>query len=209
MPTFKRVNIRSDYLYVTDANNFEPCYVQNGPLGAYDNSAYSASQGFGFVTYSTSTFRSRSQTVDPSLAGMFFSSTNGQQFRLDLPDGIGTYRVRSAHIDALASQVTGWRFRDGSSGTNFASLSGSTTSTQYRDITDTLKSASGFSYSTESYVQHTFTNDFLTVTRDTSLASGNGVLSAVWVEKVGATPTNYDPFQNETFENKTFSGLRF
>ena len=121
---------------------------------------------------------------------MYFTSTNGDQFRLDLPDGVGTYRVRSAHIDALASQTTGWRFRDGSTGTNFANVSGTTTSSQYRDITDTLKTASGFNYSSESYVEHTFTDTFLTVTRDTSLASGNGVLSSVWVEKTSGSSTN-------------------
>ena len=190
MPTFKRVNIRSDYSYVSDANSFDASYVQNGPSGSFDNSAYAASQGYGFVNYSTSTFRSRSLLVDPSLAGMYFTSTNGDQFRLDLPDGVGTYRVRSAHIDALASQTTGWRFRDGSTGTNFANVSGTTTSSQYRDITDTLKTASGFNYSSESYVEHTFTDTFLTVTRDTSLASGNGVLSSVWVEKTSGSSTN-------------------
>ena len=154
--------------------------------------------------------RSRSTSLDPSLAGMYFTSTNAHQFRLDLPDGVGTYRVRSAHIDALASQTTGWRFRDGSAGTNFASVSGATTSTQYRDITDALQTASSFAYASENYVEHTFTNDFLTVTRDTALAAGNGVLSAVWVEKVGTAPSgNFNPFHNAKFINKRFRSQRF
>ena len=38
----------------------------------------------------------------------------------------------------------------------------------------------------------------------THLATSRGILGPP-----GGLPSNYDPFQNETFDNKTFSGLRF
>lgn len=113
---------------------------------------------------------------------MYFTSTNGHTFRLDLPDGAGKYKIFSAHVDQAAGQTTGWDFTDGS-GSTIVSVTGATTSSTYRDINSNSKAVSGFSASGETYVEHTFSNDHLLIVRNTSLNSGNGVLSAVWVEK--------------------------
>lgn len=181
-----RIAIRLSYPYVTDPTGWDSCHRQDGSVPLpYDASAYSASQGFGFTSYANQ-FRNRNSSNAPQLAGMYFTSTNGHAFRLDLPDGAGTYRVRSAHVDQAAGQTTGWDFKDGS-GSTIASVSGATTGTNYRDINSNSKAVSGFSVASETYVEHTFTNDHLTVVRNTSLNSGNGVLSAVWVEKVASS----------------------
>ena len=176
-----RIAIRLSYPYVTDAAGWDACYRQDG--SPYDNSAYTSSQGFGFTSYASAQFRNRNSTNAVQLAGMYFTSTNGHTFRLDLPDGAGTYKIFSAHVDQAASQTTGWDFTDGS-GSTIVSVSGATTSSNYRDINSNSKAVSGFSPASETYVQHTFSNDHLLVVRNTSLGTGNGVLSAVWVEKV-------------------------
>ena len=187
MSSSLRVAIRLSYPYVTDPTGWEACYRQDGmfPL-PYDNSAYTASQGFGFTSYDSFQFMNRNSTNAAQLAGMYLTSTNGHTFRLDLPDGAGTYKIFSAHVDQAASQTTGWDFTDGS-GSTIVTVSGATTSTNYRDINSNSKAVSGFSPSSETYVQHTFTNDHLLVVRNTSVNSGNGVLSAVWVEKVDSS----------------------
>ena len=183
MATFLRVAIRLSYPYVTDPTGWVSCHRQDGsfPL-PYDNTAYNSSQGYGFTTYASSQFRNRNSSNAAQLAWMYFTSTNGHRFRLDLPDGVGTYKIFSAHVDQLASQTTGWDFKDGS-GSTIVSVSGATTTTNYRDINSNSKAVSGFNPASETYVEHTFTNDHLLIERNTSLGTGNGVLSAVWVEK--------------------------
>ena len=181
MSSFLRVAIRLSYPYVTDPTGWVACYRQDGT--PYDNSAYTASQGFGFTSYAAGQFRNRNSTNAAQLADVLHFDQ-----RSHIPDSIclmvlGRTTFFSAHVDQAASQTTGWDFTDGS-GSTIVTVSGATTSTNYRDINSNSKAVSGFSPSSETYVQHTFTNDHLLVVRNTSVNSGNGVLSAVWVEKV-------------------------
>jgi hypothetical protein len=206
-PTFRRVAVRQTLTYVTDTNLFSPCQpnTQSGQPPFSD--WYTADQGFGFYfgTYTRTHFRNRNSSNAPQLAGMFYNNSSAV-FRMDLPSGAGKYRVYFAGVDQAAGQNTGWRFKDGDAGTEFATLSQSTTTTQYVDITNTRQSVSGFDYANENFVEHTFTNDHFTINRDTSLAGGNGVISAVWCELVddGPDPPDppsgfYDPFSSKTF----------
>ena len=196
----RAVCLRRSFTYVTDTNGFIACHDSDGD-GTPINFGYDAGQGFGFVSTSGVQARDRNSSNDPAIAGMAFTSTNGISFRLDLPDGAGTYKVYAACIDQLGSMVTGWRFRDGTAGTNFVTLSTSSNSTNYVDISNTQQAATGFDFATENSVTHTFTDSFMTVTRDTSIASGNAALSAVWVELDGSPPAAsfYNPFQNKRF----------
>ncbi len=203
-PSFRRVAVRKDLSYVTDTELFSACQPNSSSGQPPFTSEYTSAQGFGFVsgTYSTSTFRNRNSSNAPQLAGMFFNSGSAV-FRMDLPRGAGKYKVYFAGVDQASGQATGWRFKDGDAGTEFATLSQTTTTTQYVDITNTRQLVSGFDYANENFVEHTFTNGHFTINRDTSLAGGNGVISAVWVEYVEDTPPPatgfYNPFINKTF----------
>jgi len=188
--TFRGVSLRANASYVTDTDNFVVC-TPNTATSTNQTDEYNAAQGFGMVagTYASANFRDRSISLASQLAGMTFQSLNGATFRFDLPDGAGIYKVWFAGIDAASGQATGWRFKDGTGGTEFATLDTTTTTTQYVDINNTRQLASAFDVAGSNYIQRTFTNDHFTIVRDTSLASGNGVISSVWVEKVGGTPT--------------------
>ena len=205
-PTFTRVNIRRDLNYIVDTDKFSACQPNSAsgqPPYTYE---YNSSQKFGWVGQSGGAFRNRSTSFGDHLAGISFTGTNGVQFRIDLPNGVGTYRIGCACFDALASQATGWDVHDGgTSGTLITSISGGTTTSNYRDINSASKAASGFDFATEDYIEHDFTSDHVTWTRNTSVQSGTGVLSSAWVEYVDNTPPPpppsgfYDPFSNKTF----------
>jgi hypothetical protein len=208
------VSIRANANYVTDTDDFSVC-TPNTNNSNNKTDEYSAALGFGMVagTYNGTFFRDRSQTLATQLAGMTFQNTNGATFRLDLPDGAGTYKVWFAGIDAASGQVTGWRLKDGTSGTEFATLDASSTTTQYVDINNTLQLASAFDVDGSNYVEHTFVNDYLTIQRDTTLAAGNGVISSVWVELVDDDPPPpttgfYNPFICKIFNNNYTRRLR-
>ncbi|MGI9446785.1 MAG: LamG-like jellyroll fold domain-containing protein, partial [Pirellulales bacterium] len=207
--TKRRVSLRANASYVTDTDDFSVC-TPNTATSTNQTDEYSAAQGFGFIagTYSPANFRDRSLTLPTQLAGMTFQSANNATFRMDLPDGAGEYKVWFAGIDAAAGQTTGWRFKDGTGGTEFATLDTTTTSTQYVDINNTRQLATGFDIAASNYIQRVFTNDHFTIVRDTSLAAGNGVISSVWVEKASGGPppatTFYDPFQCLAFYGKPF-----
>ena len=127
--------------------------------------------------------------------GAFRISTKGcigpvpafDTFRIDLPNGLGTYKVFSAHYDALSNGSTGWRFKDGSAST-ITTVTASSTTTNYIDINDNSLPATGFDYANESFIEHEFTNTYMEVERDTTLAAGGGVLTAVWLEYVPGPP---------------------
>lgn len=186
-PTFSRVAIRKDLNYVTDTNKFSPCQTNATAGQPPFTSDYETYRGYGFTSYNQSNFRNRSLSVDTSLAGIYFSSTNGDKFRIDLPNGLGTYKVFSAHYDALSNQSTGWRFKDGS-GSTITTVTASSTTTNYIDINDNSLPATGFDYANESFIEHEFTNTYMEVERDTTLAAGNGTLTAVWLEYVPDPP---------------------
>ena len=203
-PTFRRVSVRRELNYVSDTDKFSACASNTASGNPPFTDEYTSSQGFGFVngTYNRTHFRDRNSGNASQLAGMFFNSGSAV-FRMNLPAGAGKYKVYFAGIDQAAGQATGWRFKDGDAGTEFATLSTSTTTTGYVDITNTRLPVSGFDFANESFVEHTFTNSHFTINRDTSLASGNGVISAVWCEYVPDTPPPaggfYDPFSSKTF----------
>ena len=184
-PTFSRVAIRKDLNYVTDTNEFSPCQPNSTAGQPPYTSNYESYRGYGFTSYSLSNFRNRSLSVDTSLAGIYFTTTNGDKFRIDLPNGLGTYKVFSVHYDALANQSTGWRFKDGN-GSTITTVTASSTTTNYIDINNNSLPATGFDYANESFVEHEFTNTYMEVERDTALAGGNGILTAVWLEFVPA-----------------------
>ena len=207
MATFKGVNLRLSYPYVTDVDGFEACYAQDGT--PYAQITYGASHGYGWDSTTGMNYRNRSITVDTRLAGMHFTSTNGRYFRLDLPNGAGTYRVSLTCCDAFPfASGTGWIVADGGVST-IATINNSTPSGSYTDISNTSRLNSGFSLASEQYIQHTFTSSFLTVTRDTTVQSGNGMLSAVWVNEVTAAADDYNPFTNAKYKSRTFNNKRF
>ena len=210
-PTFFGVSLRANASYVTDTDNFVVC-TPNTATSTNQTDEYNAAQGFGMVagTYVSANFRDRSTSLASQLAGMTFQSLNSATFRFDLPDGAGEYKVWFAGIDAAAGQTTGWRFKDGTGGTEFATLDSATTTTQYVDINNTQQLASAFDIAGSNYIQRTFTNDHFTIVRDTALASGNGVISAVWVEKVGGAPptTQYNAFITHAFKQLFQTRLR-
>ena len=209
--TFRGVSLRANASYVTDTDNFVVCTPNTAGTGNQTDE-YNSAQGFGMVagTYVSANFRDRSTSLASQLAGMTFQSLNGATFRFDLPDGAGEYKVWFAGIDAAAGQTTGWRFKDGTGGTEFATLDTTTTTTQYVDINNTRQLASAFDVAGSNYIQRTFTNDHFTIVRDTSLAAGNGVISAVWAEKVGGTPpaTQYNAFITHAFKQLFQTRLR-
>lgn len=174
------VNLRNTLAHATDGVGFTAC--------TGTNRTYSAAQGFGWTSGPQSQ-RDRTYTQGTpyatQFAGMHFSQNSGQTFRLDLPNGAGTYKVYAIHADLGYNNNTGYRYKDGS--TVIASVSGGTTShgsgATYRDILDNSRSpVTDFDLPNENYVLRTFTNDHLLVERDTSLVTGHGVLSSVWVE---------------------------
>lgn len=171
------VNIRQSFAYTLDPSGFDAC------TSSPDTRTYTAGQGFGYVGTAAVT-RNRSQ-VSPNLAGMGFTSSNGIVFRYDLPSGAGAYDVGAAFYDALTNMTSGYTVRDGTAGTVIAYVSGIAGTTQYRDINSVSRIPANFNLATESVINHTFVNDFLTVTRDTSIASGNGAFSSVWVNPAG------------------------
>lgn len=183
-PTFSRVAIRKDLSYVVDTNKFSPCQPNSSIGQPPYTSDYEAYRGYGFTSYTQANFRNRSLSVDTSLAGLYFANISGDKFRIDLPNGLGTYKVFSAHYDALSNGVTGWVFKDGSAGSSIATVTTSTTTANYVDINNNSLPASGFDYANESFIEHEFVNSYMEVERDTGLVAGNGLLSAVWLEFV-------------------------
>lgn len=174
------VNLRNTLAHATDGVGFTAC--------TGTNRTYSAAQGFGWTSGPQSQ-RDRTYTQGTpyatQFAGMHFSQNSGQTFRLDLPNGAGAYKVYAIHADLGYNNNTGYRYKDGS--TVIASVSGGTTShgsgATYRDILDNSRSpVTDFDLPNENYVLRTFTNDHLLVERDTSLVTGHGVFSSVWVE---------------------------
>ncbi|MDB4489994.1 LamG domain-containing protein [bacterium] len=187
-PTVSRVCIRKDLNYVVDTNKFSPCQPNTSTGQPPYTSDYESYRGYGFTSYTQANFRNRSLSVDTSLAGLYFANISGDKFRIDLPNGLGTYKVFSAHYDALSSGVTGWVFKDGSAGSTIATVTASTTTANYVDINNNSLPASGFDYANESFAEHEFVNSYMEVERDTGLVAGNGLLSAVWLEYIPPVP---------------------
>jgi hypothetical protein len=196
------VNIRQSFGYAVDPSGFDAC------TSSPDTRTYSAGQGFGYVG-TPAGVRNRSASVGPNLAGMGFTSSNGIVFRYDLPSGAGTYDVGAAFYDAATNMVSGYVIRDGTAGTVLASVSGIAGTTQYRNINSVSSVPANFNLLTEDVINHTFTNDYLTVTRDTYLGYANGAFSSVWVNPAGGAADNYNAFTNAKYVTRQFSNQRF
>jgi hypothetical protein len=203
-PTFTRVNIRKSLNYITDTDKFSACQPNSTSGQPPYTWEYNSSQKYGWIGQSIGNFRDRSSSVAPQLAGMSYTSSSGIQFRIDLPRGAGTYRIGSVSYDALSSQGTGWDVHDGgTSGSLVTQITGFSSPSKYVDVTGASPNASAFDFANENYIEHTFTSDHVTWTRNTSLGGGNGVLSSAWVELVDEPPPPpggfYDPFTSKTF----------
>ena len=187
---------RQDVDHATDPAGFTP--VTDDEDFSYDyNGIYGWTQG-------PLGFRDRDPSRGPLLAGIAFSTTNADQFRFDLPQGAGTYRVYAVHSDTSASFSTGFRYKDGDAGTEFATITGDQTKFNYFDITGVSHATTSFDLATENYVEHTFVNNYFTINRDTSInGTAQGKIAAVWVEKVDEPdpPVGgfYNPFVSKIF----------
>ena len=105
-------NFRQTLGYVTDGAG--DTFVSNSEI-------YSATPGYGWNA-SPSGSRNRSTANGPRLAGIVYTGGN-QNFRYDLPNGPGLYRIKAGFFDPGGSaNPTDWDFRDGV--TKFAEVRG-------------------------------------------------------------------------------------
>ena len=207
-PSFARVNIRRTISFVTDTDLFSPCQDGGGGAAAPFTEDYNADQKFGWLGTGYS-FRNRTSSLAPQLAGIGFTPTNGDQFRIDLPHGPGTYRIGCVSYDPLSSMQTQWNIHDGgTSGTLITSLDETTVvGSQYVDISNTRVTNTSFDFANEAFIEHTFTGDHITWTRDSTLnnSGDNGCLSSAWVQYIpDVDPPDppsgfYNPFISKTF----------
>lgn len=119
---FSGINFRATAGYVTDGAG------ETHSLGE----AYPITRGgltFGWAANQTANSRDRSTGIDRRLAGIVFQSNSASAttFRLDLPGGAGTYKVRLALGDNGGAQNIRCLVRDGTGGTTLATINGSMT----------------------------------------------------------------------------------
>ncbi len=202
MSTALQVAFRDTPSFVIDIDGFVYC-------AETANAIYTAAQGFGIVGVTNNKFRNRSTSVPSPCAGVWFSSSNGDYARLDLPSGPGVYEIGVSMGDASFGGAAGWDLTDGSGATiqsysNITSQAG-----QYIDASGTVRSMSGFSYATETVITHTFQNDHVRLVRNTSYGTGNFQLTNMWVKSSTPSDENYNPFRNAKYINKTYQIPRF
>jgi hypothetical protein len=118
---FSGINFRATAGYVTDGSG------ETYSLGE----AYPVTRGgltFGWASNQTSNTRDRNSGIDRRLAGIVFqpNSAAATTFRLNLPSGAGTYRVRLALGDDGAAQDIRAIVRNGTGGSALATVNGST-----------------------------------------------------------------------------------
>lgn len=122
-PTTFGLAFRQTSGYVTDAaQDTYVLHTDTYPTARTNGNGLEVTFGY---TAGTPDARDRSLSVDPKFAGMNFSMDSGT-FRIDLPDGAGTYDVRVAFGDATTSGGFGsFDLNDGA--TSFVSCTASTT----------------------------------------------------------------------------------
>ena len=169
------VNFRATSGYVTDPTGF---------VAQTDFTLYTPSRGYGYVVAPTGGVRDRNNTLDPQIAGIHYGS-NAYSFRVDLPNGAGRYRVRSAHADDSADNPTGFRFFDGQQGSEIAFIDETAYQYNYRTILGNHPANTSFT-SGGDFVDHVFTSDHLFIQRDLNLQTGNAILSSIWFESVAS-----------------------
>ena len=134
------------------------------------------------------------------LGGFHIVSSTAREFRLDLPDGAGTYEVGAVMADANgAAQNTAFDFRDGLNGTLLHTWNESSTATQAVDIDGTLTAFGSWSQSSAPTETLTFTGSELYIHFNGN--SSQGFISSVWVESSSTPPASgcYNPFISKTF----------
>ncbi len=107
MPFDCGINFRDTSGFVTDGTNETYC------LGAVDTAYPTTRAGFTFGWVATSGLdqRDRNSGVDRRLAGMNFSPTPGDYFRLDLPSA-GNYDIHLALGDDSGGNPVEWKLQD-------------------------------------------------------------------------------------------------
>ena len=196
------LTFRKTQQFVSDRAGHSPCTADSAAYNAFN---YDSVQGFGWISggsMSASKTRDRDATAPPEMAGIHFSSTDGDQFRVDLPKGAGKYKISCTHGDPSFAGSTGWVYRDGSAGTDIATISASHGIGEYVDIDDSVHSVSSYDPNSHADVEHTFTNSFMTVNRDTSVSGGVGNICSICVKHIPDTPPPttgfYNPFNAYT-----------
>lgn len=167
-------NFRATIGYVTDGSG--ETFV--------DESAYSSERGFGW--FGTATARNRNTGWDRRLAACHFNNATSTYWRLDLPNGPGSYRIWAGFFDLKFANGANWLLRDGT--TTFKTISGSVIGSVHGDISGF--DADGASMSPDAWasadggqsIDHTFVNDHLRVQVNTT---SNNVISHIAVEFLG------------------------
>ena len=126
--TFKGINFRSTSGYVSDGAD------DTYSLGE----AYPTTRGgltFGFSSSAASDTRNRSAGIDARLAGVVFANNSGatKTFRLDLPNGAGTYNLRLAPGDFGAAQNNKIIIKDDS--TTLTTINAANITNRFNDAT--------------------------------------------------------------------------
>lgn len=200
MATLK-LSLRRDLTFTTDTDGFVPCiYLPS----ADRNFQYDAAHGFGWDTIFDGS-RDRGTNGASQLHGIHFASSP-RYFRIDLPAGTGGYKVYAVCCDQTGSAVGDWDFFDGNSSTAFHSMTGTTTGgSDTLDIGGNHVSVSSWTIAGNDYVTHTFTQNYMIFKPSTNGAE----ISAVWLESDESGASNYSPFRNAKYINKTYQIPRF
>lgn len=170
-------------------------YVTNGTDETHSlGETYPTTRGgltFGFSSSAAANARDRNSGIDRRLAGMVgqpnASGTN--DFRLDLPGGAGTYRIKLALGDAEFGQNHRCLILDGTGGSTLATINNATLTGQWVDAGNTVRfSASGW-VTDNATIELTFTANHL-VLRLGSHSSGSSstTISHLAIEQVGGGP---------------------
>lgn len=134
---FSGINFRASAGFVADGTG------ETYSLGE----AYPTTRGgltFGWGTNRTGNSRDRNSSLDRREAGIVFVSNSGgtDTFRLDLPGGAGTYKIRLALGDANSAQDVKCVIKDGT--TTKATINVSPNVTEYGDAVGAVYSAGGW-----------------------------------------------------------------
>lgn len=167
---------------------------------------------FGWATNLTANARDRNSGIDRRLAGLMqLANSLGTTttFRLDLPNGPGTYTVRLALGDDAANQDIRVRVRDGTGGTVLATIQDSTLSaSEWFDATGVRRTSAALWVANNASTNLTFTANHLILEIGAHPSGlGSSVISHLFVQAVSSGPTFTTQPGNQTVTAPNTAGF--
>lgn len=189
--------------FVTDGANDSAVYQLAGPaLQNYSYPSFSNGLSAGWVSGGdVNNFRNRNAALDPRLAGIWFNNVvTKAEFRIDCT---GSVNIRLA----LGDDASGWSHTcaiyDGAAGSPFATITGTTGTSQWLDATGTLRTSASDWVSNNASISRTVTGGYLRFVIGDGTGSGvNSTISHIAVDVATAS----DLSGSATLETLTVSG---